>query len=69
MMDGEELKPMIPAETARRVRIFTRAAWGMTPWEGWAGEGWRPDSAKGIEGNGWEGVEDEWTGVEILTSE
>ncbi|CDZ97545.1 WD40/YVTN repeat-like-containing domain [Phaffia rhodozyma] len=60
-------RPMGPGETARRVRIFTRAAWGMTPWEGWAGEGWRPNSARGDKDkNGWEGVERHWRGIELL---
>jgi hypothetical protein len=62
-------------EIARRVRVLTKAAFGMTPWEAWAGEGWRP-GAFGKQGerlqperNGWQGVERDWEGMEVLDRE
>lgn len=69
-------RPMRIEEVTGRVRTFTAAIHGMTPWDAWAGDGWRPDSSSvnPVAGarpttNGWEGVEKGWVGLRMLTAE
>lgn len=64
-------RPLSIEEVSGRVRLFTTTVLGMTPWDAWAGEGWRPNSCTDAEGssggkNGWEGVEKKWAGLKML---
>jgi hypothetical protein len=70
-------RPMRIEEVTGRVRTFTASILGMTPWDAWAGEGWRPNpSAQDAGGgggrpttNGWASVEKAWKGLQLLSAE
>lgn len=67
-------RPLSIEEVSGRVRLFTTTVLSMTPWDAWAGEGWRPNLCRDAEEssggkNGWEGVEKEWAGLKMLDAE